>query len=214
MTTAPDLVALACGVIRAIEAAEPRMRAVGDAMEAAYPGLRCDTPMVMPGDVATAIDALLDAVLGEKWATWYMYDCTSQRARGGASATAPDGTRWNIRTVDDLERLARHLRALGQPPEKPADADWYWRWLDPDDAGSTMHEALRHVPDGLVCHLGASYHAPSVFAARVPVGGGSDETTEIVGGTEADCRRMVEEHMTRIGCWPARPGQQDEEIAI
>lgn len=112
MTAAPDLITLACDVIRAIEAAEPRMRAVGDAMEAAYPGLRCDVPIVIPGDVATAIDALLDAALGDGWASWYLYDTPSLRARGGVRVTTPDGTEWTIRTVDDLERLARYTTTV------------------------------------------------------------------------------------------------------
>lgn len=91
------------------------------------------------------------------------------------------------------------MRAALEAAEKAARKaapDWYWRHFDPDDAGDSIHEALRHVGEGVVCHIGSSYVGPSFFAAMVPVLDlESDDTEEIAADTEEECLRLVKEHM-------------------
>jgi hypothetical protein len=80
-----------------------------------------------------------------------------------------------------------------------AEPDWYWRQIDPDDAGDSINEALRFVGEGLVCHLGSSYVGPSFFAAMVPVLDlESDDTEEITADTEDECVRLVKERYAAL----------------
>jgi hypothetical protein len=80
-----------------------------------------------------------------------------------------------------------------------AEPDWYWRQIDPDDAGDSINEALRFVGEGVVCHLGSSYVGPSFFAAMVPVLDlESDDTEEITADTEDECVRLVKERYAAL----------------
>jgi hypothetical protein len=79
---------------------------------------------------------------------------------------------------------------------KDAKPDWYWRQLDPDDCGDSIHEAIHMMGEGVVCHLGSSYSGPEFFAAIVPVlDPNTDDTEEITAETEEECLRLVQERM-------------------
>ena len=127
-----------------------------------------------------------------------------------------------LHMADTLGRIEKRLEAAGIDvscgPEiavgrlierlqsKPT---WFWRQLDPDEAGGSIHEALRFVPDFVVCHLGASISAGSFFAARVPVlDRESDDTEELTAETEDECRALVQQRIADLraagwdGGWP------------
>lgn len=96
-------------------------------------------------------------------------------------------------TEAQLEGLANGTMVVRPAHKAPiGDGDWFWRQMDPDDAGDNVHEALRHVPDFVVCHIGASYSAGSFFAARVKtLSDDDDDTEEFIAETEQECIRLV-----------------------
>lgn len=95
--------------------------------------------------------------------------------------------------IPGLDALIEGTGVVVPKEQKP---DWYWRHLDPDDAGDSIREALRHTGEGVVCHVGSSYAGPSFFAAIVPIlDPESDETQEITADTEEECLALVKRHM-------------------
>ena len=107
--------------------------------------------------------------------------------------------------ADEIERLHREIARLREH-EKRGRGDWFWRQLDPEECGDSIHEALRFVGQGVVCHVGASWSAGSFFAAIVPAADiDSDETDEVVADTEEECLRLVlERYAARAALASAR----------
>ena len=103
-------------------------------------------------------------------------------------------------TEAQLEGLANGTMVVRSAHKAPiGDGDWFWRQMDPDDSGDSIHEALRHVPDFVVCHMGASYSAGDFFAARVPtLSDDDDDTEELIAETEQECIRLVAERRAML----------------
>ncbi len=101
----------------------------------------------------------------------------------------------NAGKVAALRAENERLRAALEEHKK-AKPDWYWRDLDPDDAGDTIGEALRFMPDNVVCAIRSSFVGPTFFAARVPVlDPESDDTEELCADNEADCLLLVKDRL-------------------
>jgi hypothetical protein len=93
--------------------------------------------------------------------------------------------------ADEIDRLRAEVERL-KSDRASAEPDWFWRDLDPDDSGDTVEEALRHMPQGVVCHIRSSYIGPSFFAATAPVlDADSDDQEYIRADTEEECRALV-----------------------
>jgi hypothetical protein len=91
----------------------------------------------------------------------------------------------------EIDRLRAEVERL-KSDRASAEPDWFWRDFDPDDSGDTVEEALRHMPQGVVCHIRSSYIGPSFFAATVPVlDADSDDQEYIRADTEDECRALV-----------------------
>ena len=116
---------------------------------------------------------------------------------------AVDGPVWKV-AVDDQQRAVERIREIVDqvlgPQSPPADGlepDWWWRHLDPDDAGDSPGEALRHVPDYCACHLGTSLSLGDVWAVRVPTLSDDDDTEVLQFETEdAAMAAAKERHAT------------------
>jgi hypothetical protein len=98
--------------------------------------------------------------------------------------------------ADEIDRLRAEVERL-KSDRASAEPDWFWRDLDPDDSGDTVEQALRHMPQGVVCHIHSSYIGPSFFAATVPVlDADSDDQEHIRADTEEECRALVRAALT------------------
>jgi len=58
-------------------------------------------------NIHTDLVDLLDLILGEKLASYYLYDCG-----GNGMVTEKDGTEWPITNLDELKAYALHLKGL------------------------------------------------------------------------------------------------------
>jgi hypothetical protein len=119
--------------------------------------------------------------------------------------------RYADKSHDEAMRAALEASeaARGKPHAKLGDGDWFWRELDPDDSGDSVHEALSFVPDFVVCHIGSSYNAASFFAARVPtISQDDDDTEEIIAETEQECIRLVAERKALLDARPPAKGDE------
>ena len=81
--------------------------------------------------------------------------------------------------------------------------DWWWRDLDPDDAGETPGEAIRNMPAGTVCFLRSSFMGPEKYAVEVPIPHPEiDDTETLVFETEEEAlaaakKRFAEQERLR-----------------
>lgn len=64
-------------------------------------GFHFDMPAA-DGQIEGAFVSILDEILGDKLATYFLYECPSMKA--GGAITESDGTRYPIRTIDDLRK--------------------------------------------------------------------------------------------------------------
>jgi hypothetical protein len=110
-------------------------------------------------------------------------------------------------TAQKLSEMLAEARKQGVLAERkvwrertndPLKADWYWRDLDPDDSGDSIHEAIRMLGEGVVCHVRSSFLGPDFFAAIVPTLD-DNSTEEIVADTEDECTRLVKQRYAVIG---------------
>ena len=116
-----------------------------------------------------------------------------------AAEPAAHGPSWELAKEAQRRALTAVREAGCEVVRVKAEPDWYWRQIDPDDAGDSINEALRFVGEGVVCHLGSSYVGPSFFAAMVPVLDlESDDTEEITADTEDECVRLVKERYAAL----------------
>lgn len=115
-----------------------------------------------------------------------------------------DTTHWRREYRAALEAVAADIRnaALEEARmrrSKPGMADWFWRDLDPDDSGDSIHEAIHRMGEGVVCAVSSSFRGPSFFAAIVPtLNPDSDDTDEVIATTAAECARLVKERYAAI----------------
>jgi hypothetical protein len=116
----------------------------------------------------------------------------------------------NARSIErdaEIDRLRAEVERL-KSDRASAEPDWFWRDLDPDDSGDTVEEALRYMPQGVVCHIRSSYIGPSFFAATAPVlDADSDDQEYIRADTEEECRALVRAR------WKARAALTQEKKA-
>jgi hypothetical protein len=116
--------------------------------------------------------------------------CLEEGGKTCISMDAESGCLCAI-AADEITRLRAEVERL-KSDRASAEPDWFWRDLDPDDSGDTVEEALRHMPQGVVCHIRSSYIGPSFFAATVPVlDADSDDQEYIRADTEDECRALV-----------------------
>ena len=65
------------------------------------------------GEVEGQFVKLLDAILGDEWASYLMCECMNNPG----SITEKDGTRWPIGNADDVAAYVAHRDAT--PPDQP-----------------------------------------------------------------------------------------------
>lgn len=92
-------------VIRYIEAFDKKLRGINAELRVLYGDFYPTLPL-MPDGLHTQVIKLLDEVLGDSLASYYLYD----RPTKGGSITEKDGTEWPINTLADLRRYVLHCR--------------------------------------------------------------------------------------------------------
>jgi hypothetical protein len=103
------------------------------------------------------------------------------------------------KTKRERDEAREALQAIAQRASDPQGADWYWRDLEPDECGDSIHEALRYVGEGVVCSISSSFIGPKFFAAVVPtLNAEADDTEELIADTQDECVRLVKERQAAI----------------
>ena len=145
------------------------------------------------GSLAGAIETLVEYARDPRAITG---DCLTD---GDTLTLVLDAARLIMEATDEnsgplYTAIRRELDSMHHESQEP---DWWWRDLDPDDAGDTPHEALRNVPDYTVCALSSSYVGPSMFAVRVPTSSDDDETEVLLFDTEAEALKAARSRAAR-----------------
>ena len=64
----------------------------------------------MPPSTEINLVALLDFILGEEMASYYLYECTNMDT--GGYIQEKNGTHWKIETTDDLRKYIYHVHGI------------------------------------------------------------------------------------------------------
>ena len=95
--------AAALSALQSIVDAGDRHAAAQSALRALHEDFQWLAPI--PTAVETAMVALIDAVLGDDLASYFLYDC-----RRNGRLTMPDQTEYLIRSVDDIAHYLEQTR--------------------------------------------------------------------------------------------------------
>ncbi len=108
MKTSNEILNKAIEIVGIIDAQDKELREINKKLAALY-GEFSPQMSLCTEKLQTPLLILLDSILGEDLASYYLYECPLSGINGGRIIEA-DGTEWPISTLDELRAYCEHIR--------------------------------------------------------------------------------------------------------
>jgi len=108
MKTSNEILGKAIELVDTIELQEKQLREINKKLASIYGDFSPQMPLCAE-KLQTQLVFLLDSILGEELASYYLYERPLCGINGGRIIET-DGTEWPITTLDELKEYCEHIR--------------------------------------------------------------------------------------------------------